>query len=150
MQSPLESQATDAAVSIPASRSGLWSLRWLPLAATSAQVIPCFFFLSLSGLRVAFGTIAVFSAAIAGPFEFFHQNKLRVPFFVIAGGLSLLNLYLYAHAKRLRPRPAAQWRIQPLSAREHRIQRIQLVTSLLTLAMIAGDVLNHKLHGLGF
>lgn len=127
-----------------------WAMRWLPLAATSLQVVPCFFFLSLSGLRTAFGAVALFSAAIAGPFEFFHQDKLRVPFFLIAGGLSLLNLYLYTHAKRLRARPASQWRMQPLSSKERSVQRIQLVSSLLTLAMIAGDVLNHKLHGLGF
>ncbi len=150
MQSSSEQQNLVATDFNPAPRQGPWLLRWLPLAATSAQVIPCFFFLSLSGLRAAFGAVAVFSAALAGPFEFFHQDKLRVPFFIIAGGLSLLNLYLYAHAKRLRARPAAQWRIQPLSVRERRVQRIQLVTSLLTLVMIAGDVLNHKLHGLGF
>ncbi len=147
MQPEIQQNAQTAA---PANNSMPWLLRWLPLTATSLQVVPCFFFLSLSGLRTAFGAVAVFSAALAGPFEFFHQDKLRVPFFIIAGGLSLLNLYLYVHARRLRARPAAQWRIQPLSVRERHVQRIQLVTSLLTLVMIAGDVLNHKLHGLGF
>ena len=137
-------------IEAPANRQMPWLLRWLPVAATSLQVVPCFFFLSLSGLRTAFGAVALLSAAIAGPFEFFHQNKLRVPFFLIASGLSLLNLYLYTHAKRLRARPSSQWRMQPLSAKERRVQRIQLISSLLTLAMIAGDILNHKLHGFGF
>jgi len=127
-----------------------WMLRWVPLGATAAQVIPCAFLLGLSGYRTVIGGLAVFSAAIAGPFELFHQNKVRIPFFLIAGGLSLLNLYMYAYAKRRREMPASQWRRQPLSTGERRIQKVQLVTSVLTLVMIAGDIISHKMHGLGF
>lgn len=127
-----------------------WFLRWLPFGATSLQVVPCAFLLGLSGYRTVIGGLAVFSAAIAGPFELFHQNKVRIPFFVIAGGLSLLNLYLYAYAKRRRELPASQWRRQPLSTSERRIQKVQLYTSILTLVMIAGDIISHKMHGFGF
>lgn len=123
-------------------------LAWCPLFATTAQVVPCAFLIALSGYRVVIGGLAVFSASIAGPFEFFHQNAIRIPFFLIAGGLSLLNLYMYFYAKRRRQAPSARWRMQPLSGRERRTQKIQLYSSLLTLGMIAADIVNHRIHGL--
>ena len=125
-------------------------LRWLLPTATALQALPCFFLLTLSGYRTVIGGIAIFAATIAGPFEVFHQNAVRIPFFAIAGFLSLLNLYLYFFAKRRRETPSARWRRQPLSQRERRIQKIQVVSSFLTLLMIAGDVFNHHRHGLGW
>ena len=125
-----------------------WLLRWCPLGATAAQVVPCAFLLTLSGYRLAIGGLAVFSASIAGPFEVFHRNAVRIPFFLIAGGLSLLNLYMYFYAKRRREMASARWRMQPLSAGERRTQKIQLFSSLLTLAMIGGDILSHWAHGI--
>lgn len=122
-------------------------LAWCPLVATTAQVVPCAFLIALSGYRVVIGGMAVFAASIAGPFEFFHQNAIRIPFFLIAGGLSLLNLYMYYYAKRRRQAPSARWRMQPLSLRERRTQKIQLYSSLLTLGMIAADIINHRIHG---
>ncbi len=132
------------------SRKGQWLLRWCPLGATTAQVVPCIFLLTLSGYRTVIGGLAVFSASIAGPFELFHQNAVRIPFFLIAGGLSLLNLYMYYYAKRRREMSSARWRRQPLSARERRTQIVQLSSSLLTLGMIAADIVAHRLHGLAF
>jgi hypothetical protein len=132
------------------SRKAQWLLRWCPLGATTAQVVPCIFLLTLSGYRTVIGGLAVFSASIAGPFELFHQNAVRIPFFLIAGGLSLLNLYMYFYAKRRREMSSARWRRQPLSTRERRTQMVQLSSSLLTLGMIAADIVSHRLHGLGF
>lgn len=125
-------------------------LRWFLPAATALQVVPCFFLLTLSGYRIVIGSVALFAAAIAGPFELFHQNAVRVPFFLIAGGLSLFNLYLYFYAKKRRDMPSAAWRKQPLSAGEQRVQKIQLGSSILTLLMIFGDMLFHHLHGFGW
>ena len=125
-------------------------LSWLPAAATALQVVPCFFLLTLSGYRTVIGGVALFAATITGPFEMFHQNAVRIPFFVVAGLLSILNLYLYFFAKRRRETPSANWRRQPLSVRERRIQKIQIASSVLTLLMIAGDVFNHHRHGLGW
>ncbi len=122
-------------------------LAWCPFFATATQVVPCTFFIALSGYRIAIGGLAVFAASCIGPFEAFHQSAIRIPFFLVAGGLSLLNLTMYLYAKRQRQSPAARWRMQPPSTRERRIQRIQLYSSLITLAMIAGDILNHRLHG---
>ena len=121
-------------------------LAWCPFFATATQVVPCTFFIALSGYRIAIGGLAVLAASCIGPFEAFHQSAVRIPFFVVAGGLSLLNLSMYFYAKRQRQAPAARWRMRPLSVRERRIQRIQLNSSLITLAMIAADILNHRMH----
>jgi hypothetical protein len=130
-------------------RKAQWLLRWCPLGATTAQVVPCIFLLTLSGYRTAIGGLALFSASIAGPFELFHRNAVRIPFFLVAGGLSLLNLYMYYYAKRRREMSSARWRRQPLSTRERRTQIVQLSSSLLTLGMIAADFVAHRLHALG-
>ena len=127
-------------------RLGRW-LAWCPLVATTAQVVPCVFLISLSGYRVAIGGLALFCASISGPFERFHEDTVRLPFFLIAGGLSLMNLLLYFYARRRRLAPEARWRIQPISASERRTQRFQFYSSWLTLAMIAGDFLTHWVHG---
>ncbi len=123
-------------------------LRWCPLAATTAQVVPCAFLIALSGYRAVIGGLAVFSASIAGPFEIFHQNAIRIPFFLIAGGLAVLNLYMYLYARHRRDAQGARWRRQPLSAGERRTQIIQVSSSLLTLGMIAADILFHRVHGI--
>lgn len=123
-----------------------WIVRWFPFGITTVQVIPCFVLLTLSSYRIVIGGVALFSATLAGPFEVFHQNAIRIPLFVIAGGMSLLNLYMYIYAKRRREMPASRWRLRPQSLRERRIQNIQLYSSLLTLAMIAGDFVAHWLH----
>ena len=47
-----------------------------------------------------------------------------------------------------RQAPAARCRMRLLSTRERRIQQIRRSGFLITLAMIAGDILNHRLHGL--
>ena len=118
-------------------------LAWCPFIATVTQVVPCAFFIALSGYRIAIGGLAVLAATCARPFEFYHQPAIRFSFFAIAAALSLLNLTMYFYARRQRMAPAARWRMRPLPARERYTQRIQLASSLLTLAMIAGDILNH-------
>ena len=122
-------------------------LAWCPFLATASQVVPCTFFIALSGYRLAIGGLAVFAAACVGPFERFHQDSIRIPFYVLAASLSLINLAMYLYARRRRNAPAARWRMQPRSTRERRIQILQLSSSLLTLVMIAGDIVNHRIHG---
>ena len=60
-----------------------------------------------------------------------------------AGLLAALNLLLLWNEERIRRNPAAQWRLQPLTSRQRRARRIQLVTSAATLLLILGEVLTH-------
>ena len=122
-------------------------LAWCPFLATASQVVPCTFFIALSGYRIAIGGLAVFAATCIGPFERFHQDSIRIPFYVLAASLSLLNLAMYVYARHRRNAPAARWRMHPLTTRERRVQWIQLTSSVLTLLMIVGDIVNHRVHG---
>jgi uncharacterized membrane protein len=98
----------------------------------------CTFFAALNGLRIAIGigSLAV-SAAVSSAMDRFHADWLRMPMIALALLGSLLNLVVLWQVRRLRRRPASQWRQQPLSLRAIRMERIQLVLSIATLALIA-------------
>ena len=50
---------------------------------------------------------------------------------------TLLNLVVLWQIRRLRARPAAQWRQVPVSIGKLRMERLQLVLSIVTLVLIA-------------
>jgi hypothetical protein len=56
---------------------------------------------------------------------------------------SLLNLAILGQLRRLRRRPASLWRQQPPSARKLRMERLQFVLSVATLALISVEELLH-------
>lgn len=67
---------------------------------------------------------------------------------VIAVLGSVLNLYVVWKIRSLRARPASQWRVQPVTAKQRRSETIQIVLSILTLLLVAGEILAHQiLHG---
>jgi hypothetical protein len=48
----------------------------------------------------------------------------------------------------LRSRPAAQCRVQPVTAEQHRSERIQITLAVITLLLIAVEsLLHHHWHG---
>jgi hypothetical protein len=57
---------------------------------------------------------------------------------------SLLNLAILGQLRRLRRRPASLWRQQPPSPRKLRMERLQIVLSVATLALIAVEELLHR------
>ncbi len=123
-------------------RPGAW-LQWLPLGLGSAQTVPCAFLLVASLYRVSIGATSLFAAGAAQPFLWFHQDAIRLPLFAIAGLGAAINLYLLWNAHRLRNRPAAAWRRAPLTAKDLRVRRFQLWSSVATLAIIAADFASH-------
>jgi hypothetical protein len=104
----------------------------------------CTFFAALDGLRVVIGVGALASVVEAGKFwDRFHTDWIRVPMVALALAGSLLNLIILMRVRRLRNRPAAQWRQLPLIPRKRRMERVQLVLSLLTLALIVMEEIGH-------
>ncbi len=86
---------------------------------------------------------SLISATAAGPAHGFHRNSLRI-LFLVAGGIgSALVLLLVWNEGRMRKNPAAAWRLQPLTAKQKRSRRIQVVLSVLSLLLIAAEVLTH-------
>jgi hypothetical protein len=57
----------------------------------------------------------------------------------------MLNLYLVWHIRRLRNRPAAQWRLAPISAKKLASERLQIILSIVTLLLLAAEWITHPL-----
>src|SRR5277367_5357373 len=106
----------------------------------------CSAVVAISGIRVAIGLSALAAAAgIHAPARGFHADSIRIPMMALALIGAVLNLYLLWNARRLRNRPAAQWRRIPLSARKKASERLQLILSVLTLLLLAAEWITHPM-----
>jgi hypothetical protein len=123
-------------------------IAWSGLVFAVLQSI-CGAVVAINGLRLAIGigSLALSTGAGAAVVRF-HGDAIRIPMIVIALLGSLLNLAMLMHVRHLRQRPAAQWRIKPLSNREKRSELTQLILSLLTLVLIGvEEYLHFSFHG---
>jgi hypothetical protein len=66
-----------------------------------------------------------------------HASWLRIPMISFAFIGATLNLIAILQIRRLRARPASQWRQTPIAAHKLRMERWQLALSLITLILIA-------------
>jgi hypothetical protein len=109
----------------------------------------CTFFAAANGLRFAVGLGSLVLSAGAGAMvDRFHADALRIPMVGLALAGSLLNLAILAQVRRLRRRPSSQWRQQPPSARRLRMEQLQIVLSIATLALVAvEEILHHHYNG---
>jgi hypothetical protein len=109
----------------------------------------CTFFAAANGLRFAVGLGSlVFSAGAGAMVDRFHADALRIPMIGIALLGSLVNLAVLGQVRRLRRRPASQWRQQLPTPGKLRMERLQVVLSVATLALIAVEELLHH-HNFG-
>jgi hypothetical protein len=105
----------------------------------------CTFFAAANGLRFAVGLGSLVLSAGAGAMvDRFHADALRIPMVGLAVAGSLLNLVILAQVRRLRRRPSSQWRQQPPSSRKLRMERVQVVLSVATLALVAVEEILHR------
>jgi hypothetical protein len=97
----------------------------------------CTFFVAMGSLRLLIGvTSLAVSATVGTAFVRFHTDWIRIPMIAFALIGSLLNLAVLYQIRRLRNRPAAQWRKQPLSRGKIRMERFQVLLSVATLVLI--------------
>jgi hypothetical protein len=123
-------------------------IAWSGLLFAVLQSI-CGAIVAINGLRIAIGigSLALSTGAGAAIVRF-HGNAIRIPMIVVALLGSLLNLAILMHVRHLRHRPAAQWRVKPLSNREKRSELTQLILSLATLVLVGVEEYLHlSLHG---
>jgi hypothetical protein len=99
----------------------------------------------VSGISTALGLSTVAAAAAAGPATGLHANRFRIPMLALAGLGAVVNLVLLWDAERMRRNPAARWRMRPLTRKERWEKGIQLAASILTLLLIAGELLAHPM-----
>lgn len=123
----------------------------ISLAAWSSFVFAilqsaCTAVIAISGFRVAMGLGALAAAAgIHAPARGFHQDAIRIPMMALALLGALINLYVIWKIRRLRGKPAAQWRVQPVSKKKLNSERFQIALSVLTLILLATEWITHPM-----
>lgn len=122
---------------------GIMSAGFILLQSACTAVI------AISGVRVWIGLTALAAAAgLHRPATGFHQDAIRIPMMAIAVVGSVVNLYVVWRIRRLRARPAAQWRAQPVSRRQIRSEWLQIGLAVLTLALVVAEWVTHRIvHG---
>ena len=92
---------------------------------------------AINGVRLAIGIGAlVFSSGAGAAMARFHSNWIRIPMISLALIGSLVNLAILIHVRRLRNRPAAQWRRKALTPHQVRMEQLQWALSLAALVLI--------------
>lgn len=102
--------------------------------------------IAYSGLRVLIGLTALAAAAgTDAPARGVHADIIRIPmmFFALFG--TILNLFVIWQVRRLRRSPAAQWRLQPVSAKTLRSERIQIALAIVTFAALLAEWITHPM-----
>lgn len=106
----------------------------------------CTAVLTISGIRVAIGLTALAAASgIYAPAKGFHQDAIRIPMLMVATAGAFINLAVLAWIRHLRSRPSAQWRRRPLSPKQKRSERLQIVLAVVTLILVGLETWTHSL-----
>lgn len=123
-------------------------LRWANTGSLLFALIQsaCTAVLAISGFRVLIGLTALASASgIYAPAKGFHQDAIRIPMMIVALIGSLANLYSVWRVRSLRARPAAQWRVRPVSRDKIRSERLQIILAIVTLVLLAAEWITHPM-----
>ncbi len=126
----------------PPSRTTRLLLTWGSLALAAAESL-CVAAVGLSGMRVALGLTSLLAAGAGGPARGFHREAIRIPLLTIGTIGALLSLLLLWNENRLRRNPAAAWRMRPLTPTQRRRRWFQLWTAVLTLLLVAAELITH-------
>ena len=126
----------------------LWETqRFLTVGSLGLAIIQgvCALAVFFSGIGTLLGFSSLVAATAAGPATGLHANRFRIPMLALAGLGASVNLVLLWNAERLRGNPSARWRTRPLTRKERWEKWIQLSASIVTLLLIAGELLAHPL-----
>jgi hypothetical protein len=109
----------------------------------------CTAFVAISGLRLLIGVGALAAAATGLNFlAALHGAALRIPMEILAIAGSVVNLIAVRRIRRLRSRPASQWRMKPATQKQLRSESWQVGLAVLTLLLVAVEWGFHMwLHG---
>jgi hypothetical protein len=106
----------------------------------------CTAVIAISGVRVVIGLTALAAAAgINAPARGFHADAIRIPMMILAFCGSAVNLYVVGRIRRLRARPAAQWRQSVVPASKLRSERLQIALSVITLLLLLAELITHPM-----
>ncbi|MGA7318797.1 MAG: hypothetical protein WBX22_33075 [Silvibacterium sp.] len=122
--------------------------RWVSWSSFAFALLQsaCTAVLAISGIRVLIGLSALaIAAGTDAPARGFHQDAIRIPMMLFALAGALINLYVLWRLWSLRRRPASQWRVQPLTAKEKRSQWLQFVLAIVTLVLLTLEWWTHPM-----
>lgn len=117
-------------------------LSWGSLVLAFAESL-CVAAVALSGVRVALGMTSLIAATAGGPAHGWHRDAFRIPLLTLGGIGAVVVLLLAGNEDRMRRNPSAAWRLQPLTPEQKRSRRIQIWLSVLTLLLIAAELMTH-------
>jgi hypothetical protein len=123
-------------------------VRWVNVGSILFALLQsaCAAVLAISGFRVLIGLSALAAAAgVNAPAKGFHQDAIRIPMLWLAAIGALANLYSVWRVRSLRARPAAQWRLQPVSREKLRSERVQIVLAIVTLILVVAEAVTHPM-----
>ncbi len=126
----------------PRSNTTRLLLTWGSLALAAAESL-CVAAVGLSGVRVALGLTSLLAAGASGPAHGWHREGIRIPLLTIGVIGALISLLLLWNEERLRRNPSAAWRIRPLTPQQRRSRWFQLAVAILTLVLVAAELITH-------
>ncbi len=129
--------ASDAAENPNAQRLSLGAIVFGILGA------PCAITTLIGPLAVALGAGGLFG--LAGALAFLDQSALRLPVLVLAAAAAAANLYTLRRARQLRSAARVPAHLLAMTALEKRRTAIVLGASLITLAVVAFELIAHAL-----
>ena len=74
-----------------------------------------------------------------------HADIIRIPVLIVSAAAAIIMLVVLWNSWRARNRSAARWRKKPLTMRERVSFAITLLASVLTLALVVGEVIEHPI-----
>jgi uncharacterized membrane protein len=126
-------------------------IAWSALGFALLQSV-CTAVIAASGMRFALGLGAfITSVATSAPSQNLHSDKFRLPMLFFATIGAIVNLGVLWQVRRLRNRPASQWRMAPVTPKKRRLEHWQFALSVLTILLVVAELISHKkIHGTPF
>jgi hypothetical protein len=86
-------------------------------------------------------------AALAGALKAsrLHADIFRIPILLVSAAMAVVMLVVLWNAWRSRNRSASRWRKRPLTLRERLSFATTLLASILTLALVVGEAIEHPI-----
>jgi hypothetical protein len=122
--------------------------RWLGVTSVLFALLQalCPAVIAYSGLRVLIGLSALAAAAgTDAPARGIHADIIRIPMMLFALFGTILNLFVIWQVRRLRRSPAAQWRLQPVTAKTLRSEGVQIALAIVTFAALLAEWITHPM-----
>ncbi|MGD0445843.1 MAG: hypothetical protein ABSA39_18065 [Edaphobacter sp.] len=105
----------------------------------------CTAVVAINGVRfvLGLGSLAM-TVGVGAALDHLHEiTWLRITLMLGALFGSLVTLFIVFHARGLRNKSSARWRLQPLTPRQRRMEALQIVMSVLTLILVTVEEYFH-------